>query len=187
MKKVAIFVSIAVGLFSFSMSGCMGNISNIEKISYDGLTLRVSANELNSRLQDLFPIISNLQYGSIELSNPKAILKKGSNRLTTGTAITYQNDNLPTQKGSLYISGSPYFDGQSGAIYLKRPKIEKMQFNGVDLFDFVKKPIVDALQPQIDQIFETHPIYQLDRSKLQNKFIKNVYIDDGALLITFGF
>jgi len=173
-------------LVTISFTGCIQNIQNIQDISSNSLTMRIPATKLNSRLQDLFPIISNLQYGSIELSNPKAILKKGSDRITAGTTITYINDNLPTQKGVIYISGSPYLDARTGEIFLRSPKIEKMQFNGVDLFDYVKKPIVDALTPTIDNLFATHPIYTLDMSNFQNSFIKKLYIEDGSLLITFG-
>jgi len=167
-------------------SGCVQNIQNIQSISSKGVTLRIPAYELNSHMQDLFPIISNLQYGSIELSNPKAILKKGSNKIIAGTSISYQNDNLPTQTGKLYISGSPYFDAVSGDIYLHSPKIEKLSFNGIDLFDYVKKPIIEAIQPNIDNIFAQYPIYKIDRSSFANSFIKDLYIEDGSLLVTFG-
>ena len=181
MKKILFLFLVAV-----SFTGCIQNIQNIQDISANSLTIRIPATKLNSRLQDLFPIISNLQYGSIELSNPNAILKKGSDRMTAGTTISYSNDNLPTQKGLLYISGSPYLNGETGEIFLQRPKIEKLQFNGVDLFDYVKQPIIDALTPTIDNLFATHPIYKLDMSKAQNSFIKKLYIEDGSLLVTFG-
>ncbi len=183
MKKLLTFLLFISPLFFMA---CSNTIQNIENISSKGITVRVSADELSSRLQDSFPIIKNLPYGEIELTNPKAILKKGTDRIVTGTTVRYENDNLPEQQGSLYISGAPYFDAKTGEIFLRSPKIEQMRFNGVDLFDYVKQPLVDALQPTIDQIFAQHPIYQVDRSSLTNSFIKNIYVDDGALLITFG-
>jgi len=184
MKKF-LLISILATSIPF-LTSCSNVVQNIENVSAKGLTLRVSADELSSRLEDDFPIVKNLPYGEVELTNPKAILKKGSDRIVTGTTIKYENDNLPEQKGSLYISGSPYFDASTGNIFLRSPKIEKMSFNGVDLFDYVKKPIIDALQPVIDNIFLQHPIYKVDRSSIANSFIKSVSVDNGALLITFG-
>ncbi len=183
MKKFLAFIFVVSTIL---FSGCIGNVQNIENISANGVTLRISANELSSRLEDSFPIIQNLQYGTVELTNPKAILKKGSDRIVAGTTISYENDNLPLQKGELYISGSPYFNAQTGEIFLRSPKIEKLGFNGVDLFDYVKKPIVDALQPAIDNVFAQNPIYKIDSSSIQNSFIKNIQVDDGSLLVTFG-
>jgi hypothetical protein len=180
MKRLLMIVAL---LSPFIFTGC---IQNIQNVSANGVTLRVSADELSSTLQDSFPVIQNFQYGSIELSDPKAILKKGSDRMITGTTIAYSNDLIPEQKGSLYISGSPFFNAQTGEIFLKAPKIEKMEFNGYNLFDYVQKPLIDALQPAINSLFAQNPIYRVDRSSIQSSFIKNVTVSDGALLVTFG-
>ena len=167
----------------FVLTGC---IQNIQDVSANGLTLRVSADQISSTLQDSFPVIQNFQYGSVELSDPQAILKQGSDRMVTGTTIAYSNDLIPEQKGALYISGSPFFNAQSGEIFLRAPKIEKMEFNGYNLFDYVQKPLVDALQPVINNLFAQNPIYRIDKSSISNSFIKNVAVSDGALLVTFG-
>ncbi len=184
MRKYFLFIGVIVTIW---MTGCVQNIQNIENISSKGVTLRVSEDELSSRLEDIFPIVDNLPYGEIELTHPKAILKKGSNRVIAGTTVSYSNDVLAEQQGSLYLSGAPFFNAQTGEIFLRAPKIEQMKFNGVDLFDYVKKPLIDALQPMINELFAKNPIYVVDRSKFMNSFIKNVSVDDGSLLITFGF
>jgi len=180
MKRLLITVAL---LSPFVFTGC---IQNIQNVSANGITLRVSANQISSTLQDSFPVIQNFQYGSVELSDPQAILKEGSDRMVTGTTIAYSNDLIPEQKGALYISGSPSFNAQTGEIYLKAPKIEKMEFNGYNLFDYVQKPLIDALQPVINNLFAQNPVYRVDKSSIQNSFIKNIAVSDGALLITFG-
>ena len=177
MKKFTIMITLLASLF---LTGC------IQDISQNGLTVRIPASTVTSALEGQFPIKQSFAYGNVELSNPKALLTRGSNRVVTGTSIGFSNAFIPEQKGSLYVSGVPYFDAQSGAVYLREPMIDKLDFNGYNLSSMISGPLKNAIIPIINQIFRTTPIYKVNRSSLQGSFVKNVVVDNGELLVTFG-
>jgi hypothetical protein len=177
MKKFSLLV-ILITLLSFS--GCIQNVSPT------GLTVRIPASSVTNALEQQFPIKQSFAYGDVELSSPKALLKRGSNRVVTGTSIGFSNALIPKQKGALYVSGIPYFDAQSGAVYLREPMIDKLEFNGYKLSSMIQGPLKSAIVPIINEIFRTTPIYKVNRSSLQGSFVKNVTVDNGELLVTFG-
>jgi len=177
MKKT---MTILLFIATLSLTGCIQNISQ------NGLTVRVPAATVTSALEEQFPIKQSFSYGNVELSNPKALLTRGSNRVMTGTSIGFSNFLIPKQNGSLYVSGVPYFDAQSGAVYLREPMIEKLEFNGYKLSSIVQGPLKNALIPIINEVFRQTPIYKINRSSLQGSFVKNVVVDNGELLVTFG-
>ncbi len=177
MKKI---YATTVLLFTTLFTGC------IKDISPQGLTISVPASSVTRSLQQQFPITQSFTFGKIHLTDPKAILKKGSNRVLTGTSIGYSSSLIPMQKGSLYLSGVPYFDARSGSIFLREPKIEKLSFNQYNLSSFIQGPMQQALLPIVNEIFRKTPIYKIDKSSIQGSFLKNVYISNGELLITFG-
>lgn len=177
MKKLTIMIVLLASLF---FTGCIQNISS------NGLTVRVPASTVTSSLEKQFPIRQSLQYGNVELSNPKALLTRGSNRVVTGTTIGFSNALIPKQSGALYVSGVPFYDAQTGSIYLREPMIDKLEFNGYKLSDYLQGPLKSAIVPIINEVFRTTPIYKVNRSSLQGSFVKNVVVDNGELLVTFG-
>ncbi len=178
MQKLFIMIALFTTLL---FTGCIQNISP------NGLTVRVPASTVTSSLEKQFPIKQSLQYGDVELSNPKALLTRGSNRVVTGTSIGFSSALIPKQTGKLYVSGIPSFDAQTGNIYLKEPMIDKLEFNGYKLSDYLQGPLKSAIIPIINELFRTTPIYTVNRSSLQGSFVKNVVVDNGELLVTFGF
>ena len=178
MKKPIIMMML---LASFLFTGCIQNISS------QGLTVRIPASDITTALENQFPVKQSFQYGDVELTNPKAMLTRGSDRITTGTSIGFSNALIPKQTGSLYLSGVPFYDAQSGSIYLREPMIDKLEFNGYKLSDYLQGPLKSAIMPLINQIFQSTPIYKIDRSSMQGSFVKNVVVDNGELLVTFGF
>ncbi|HIP46874.1 MAG TPA: DUF1439 domain-containing protein [Campylobacterales bacterium] len=177
MKKLSIMIAFISTLL---LTGCVQNISP------NGLTVRIPASTVTSALEQQFPIKQSFAYGDVELSNPKALLTRGSNRVMTGTSIGFSNALFPMQRGSLYVSGIPYFDAQNGAVYLREPMIDKLEFNGYKLSSFLQGPLQNALIPIINEVFRNTPIYRVNRSSLQGSFVKNVVVDNGELLVTFG-
>ncbi len=177
MKK---FYAITLLLFTLLFTGC------IKDISPQGLTISIPASTVTSSLQRQFPITQSFTFGKVHLSDPQAILKQGSDRVVTGTSLGYSSSLIPMQKGSLYVSGIPYFDARSGNIFLKEPKIEKLSFNQYKLSSFLQGPMQEAILPLINEIFRKTPIYKVDKSSFQGSFLKNVYVSNGELLVTFG-
>jgi hypothetical protein len=177
MKKI---YTTTILIFTILFTGC------IKDISPQGLTISIPASTVTESLQQQFPITQSFTFGKIHLTDPQAILKQGSNRVLTGTSIGYSSSLIPMQKGSLYLSGVPYFDARSGNIFLREPKIEKLSFNQYKLSSFIQGPMQQAILPIINEIFRKTPIYRINKSSIQSSFLKNIYVSNGELLVTFG-
>lgn len=167
-------------LLTLFFSGC------VHSINQQGLTIRVPASQITQSLEQQFPVSQNFQYGKVTLQNPKALLHSGSDRVQAGTTISFSNALIPTQSGSLMISGKPIFDAKTGAVYLTQPNIDKLEFNGYKLASFMQGPLKDAIMPLINEVFKTRPIYRLNQNSLQSAFVKNIRVSNGELLLTFG-
>lgn len=175
MKKNILLVFLVL-LFS----GC------VHSINQQGLTIRIPASQITASLEQQFPVSQNFQYGTVTLQNPKALLHAGSDRVQAGTTIGFSNALIPTQSGSLMISGKPIFDAKTGAIYLTQPNIDRLEFNGYKLASFMKGSLKDAVMPLINEVFRTRPIYRLEKNSLQSAFVRDIRVSNGTLLLTFG-
>jgi hypothetical protein len=167
-------------IITFLFSGCVQNISQ------QGITIKIPAYKITQSLEQQFPIHQNLQYGKVTLQNPKALLKAGSDRVQAGTTIGFSAPFIPAQTGSLLVSGKPIFDAKSGAIYLTKPNIDNLEFNGYKLSSMVQGPLKDAIIPIINEVFRSRPIYRLNKNSIQSMFVNNIQVSNGELLITFG-
>jgi len=173
-------IKLVILLFSLLLSGC------IHSINQQGLTIKIPASQITQSLEQQFPVAQNFQYGKITLKNPKALLHAGSDRVQAGTTIGFSNALIPTQNGTLLISGKPIFDAKTGAIYLTRPNIDRLEFNGYKLASYIQGPLKDAIMPLINEVFRTRPIYRLNKNSIQSMFVNNIKVSNGELLVTFG-
>ncbi len=162
------------------LSGC------VHSINQQGFTIKIPSSQITQSLENQFPISENFQYGKVTLKNPKALLHEGSDRVQAGTTISFSSPLIPTQTGSLFISGKPIFDTKTGAIYLTKPNIDKLEFNGYELASFLQGPLKEAVLPLINEIFQTRPIYRLDQNSIANSFVNDIRVNNGELLVTFG-
>ena len=174
------FFSIVIIVFSLFSVGC------VKQISPTGMTVAVPASKITESLQREFPVRQKTAYGTVTLSDPKAFIQSGSDRLTAGATVHFSNPLIAEQTGSVYVSGKPRFDAKSGNIYLDAPKIEKLNFNGYSLNTFITPEVMQQVQPYIDMLFQRIPVYRLDRNTLRGSFVKDVSVANGSLLVTFG-
>lgn len=174
------FIHVCIISMMLFFSGC------VHSINQQGLTISIPASKITESLASGFPVQQNFQYGTLTLKDPKAMLQAGSDKVTAGTSIDLSSPLIPTQSGSLYVSGKPYFDAQSGAIYLHNPDIETLDFNGYKLASMIQGPLKEAIMPLINEVFRTNPIYRLDQNSLQNHFVNDIRVNNGELLVTFG-
>jgi len=174
------YLSGFVLLLALLFTGC------IKDINPNGMTVVIPASKLTQSLQQQFPVTENTNYGKVTLKNPKALLQKGSDRITAGATLLFSNALIPEQKGSIYVSGKPWFDAKTGSVYLNEPNIEKLDFNGYKLGNFFNGSAANQLKPIINEVFRKIPVYRINRNSIQGSFVKNVRVEDGNLLLTFG-
>ena len=158
----------------------------IKKFDSDGLTLKIEENELNNFSQQ-FPIRQNFVFANIELLKPHLFIKEGTNKLSANINLNISAILVPNSNGTLLFSGTPYFDKEKSAIFLKDIELDELKMTNVNIDKTILNTIVANAKPVIDNIFNTIPVYKIDKSSFKGSFVKDVKIEDSELLVTFGF
>ena len=167
-------------LFAFVFfSGC------IKKLDSDGLTLKIQESELNNFSQE-FPINQDFVFANVQLQKPHIFVKDGTNRLAASINMSFSTIFLPSSDGTFSISGTPYFDRENSAIYLKNIQMEDLKLTNVTIDKNIVNALVVNTKPIIDNVFNTIPIYKIDKSSFKGSFINDIKIENSELLVTFG-
>ncbi len=174
------FQILLVLVFLVLSTGC------IKKFDTDGLTLRIEENQLNNFSQE-FPIRQNFVFANIELLKPHLFIKEGTNRLSATINLNISAIFIPNSNGTFLLSGVPYFDKEKSAIFLKDIELDELKMTNVNIDKNLLNTIVANTKPIIDNIFNTIPIYKIEKSSFKGSFVKDVKIEDSELLVTFGF
>ena len=65
--------------------------------------------------------------------------------------------------------------------------MEDLKMTNVNIDKTLLSTVVANTKPIIDNIFNTIPIYKIDKSSFKGSFVKDVKIENSELLVTFGF
>jgi hypothetical protein len=176
-KKIQILLVLFTFLF---FTAC------IKKFDSEGLTLKIEENELNNFSQE-FPIRQNFVFANIELLKPHLFIKEGTNKLSANINLNISAILVPSSNGTLLFSGTPYFDKEKSAIFLKDIELDDLNMTNVNIDKTILSTIVANSKPIIDNIFNTISVYKIDKSSFKGSFVKDVKIEDSELLVTFSF
>jgi hypothetical protein len=61
-----------------------------------------------------------------------------------------------------------------------------LKFTNIEIDKNFVNTLVSNTKPVIDDIFNTIPIYEVDKSSFKGSLIKDIKIEDSQLLVTFG-
>lgn len=173
-------IQLLLVLFSFIfLTGC------IKKLDSNGLTLKIEESELNNFSQE-FPINQDFVFANVQLQKPHIFVKDGTNRLAASINMSFSTIFLPSSDGTFSISGTPYFDRENSAIYLKNIQMEDLKLTNVTIDKNIVNALVVNTKPIIDNVFNTIPIYKIDKSSFKGSFINDIKIENSELLVTFG-
>ena len=168
-------LTILLSLFLFS--AC------VKKLDGDGLTLQIQESQLNDFSQE-FPIRQNFIFANIELLKPHLFVNE--NKLKANLNLNFSAIFVPKTEGTFVLSGVPYFDKEKSAIFLKDIQIEELKFTNIEIDKNFVNTLVSNTKPVIDDIFNTIPIYEVDKSSFKGSLMKDIKIEDSQLLVTFG-
>jgi len=174
-KAHILFILSLIVLFS----GCVRNIDS------DGLTLKVDEKELNSSTSKDFPIEKSFVIANVEVNKPNIFIKE-EDRISASLDMVLNMVFLPTSKGSIEISGKPYFDKEKSAIFLKHVEVDELNFTNKDVSRVINKTLFSSLKPLVDEIFKTMPIYTIPKNSFRGSFVKDIKVQNKELLVTFG-
>ena len=157
----------------------------VKNLDSNGLTLKIEESELNNFSQE-FPINQDFVFANVQLQKPHIFVKDGTNRLAASINMSFSTIFLPSSDGTFSISGTPYFDRENSAIYLKNIQMEDLKLTNVTIDKNIVNALVVNTKPIIDNVFNTIPIYKIDKSSFKGSFINDIKIENSELLVTFG-
>ncbi len=175
MKKI-LLLNLILTIFLFSCA----------QKSLTSYTVEIPSSAINKYLQKEFPVKKDLPVGEIIVKDPQANIENNENRLKLGSTISLKVPFIPEQTGKIYISGNIAFDQQKKELYLIDPKLENLSFNNQSLTKYLPSNIKNVLSQAITDIFKQIPIYKINDKSISGKFIKDIRIENGKLLLTFG-
>lgn len=176
LKKSHLLFIIALTLL---FTGC------VKSLNTDGLTLKLDSSELNSHASDKFPIQKSFVVANIEVDKPNIYIKE-DDKISASLDMVLNAILLPTTKGSIKISGKPYFDKEESAIFLRHVEVENLDFSNKDISKVVNKTLLSSIKPLVDEIFKTIPIYKIPKNSFRGSFVKDIKVENQELLVTFG-
>jgi len=174
-KSQILFVLALLVLFT----GC------VKSLNTDGLTLKLDANELNNSASDKFPIEKSFVVANIEVDKPNIYIKE-DDKISASLDMVLNAILIPSTKGSIKISGKPYFNKEESAIFLKHVEVEKLDFSDKQLSQVLNTTLLSSLKPLVDEIFKTIPIYKIPKNSFRGSFVKDIKVENKELLVTFG-
>lgn len=157
----------------------------VKSLNTDGLTLKLDERELTSSVSEKFPIEKSFVVANIEVDKPNIYIKE-DDKISASLDMILNAILMPTTKGSIKVSGKPYFDKEESAIFLKHVEVEELDFSNKDITQVVNKTLLSSIKPLVDEIFKTIPIYKIPKNSFRGSFVRDIKVENKELLVTFG-
>ncbi len=154
--------------------------------SLTSYSVEIPSSAINGYLKKEFPVEKKLPVGKLIVKYPKASIDDKNDRIKIGSTIALKVPFIPEQTGKIYVSGNIAFDQQKKELYLIDPKLEDLSFNNQSLTKHLPSNIKGILSDVITEIFKQTPIYKIDEKSIKGKFLKDIKIENGKLLLVFG-
>lgn len=155
-------------------------------------TIVLTEAEIQTKLDAAFPITRSYLGGvEVTLSNPRAVLPEGSNRIIF-TLTASVNLSLGKKKRTLHgtatVASGLRYDSKEHAFYLNEPKLEALEIQGIPVTH--TKLVNKAASAVAKRHIESLRIYTLRRDELKQAaarvVLKELVARDGQLIIKLG-
>ena len=159
--------------------------------SWNEVTVRISEEQLQERLNNKFPITKTYRpFGTVTYDNPRISLRRTGERVEFGLDIRL--DSVKVNGNSLHASVLMLvlvtYDSEEQALFLTEPHLEQLILNGEQQQD---AQALEALyMPAVKKLLKRKPIYRFkDQGALEaiaGKVIKDVRVRGGCLEFVCG-
>ncbi len=161
-------------------------LSSCAQKSLTSYTVEIPDSAINNYLKKEFPVTQKLKIGKLIIKDPKANIDDKSNKLKLGSTLVLKIPFVPEQTGKIYVAGNIAFDQQKKELYLINPTIENLSFNNQNISKYLPSNTKSMLAQVVEEVFKQTPIYKINDRSISGKFIKDIKIQNGKLLLTFG-
>ncbi len=142
--------------------------------------LTISELELNRKLQQNFPVEKEVYLSKIKLDNPKLKLL-GNNKGEIAFDLTLKPPIGKNIRGTIDAIGKFKFNPGTKTLYLVDLKVEKVTINRTNILTESIKNLVSIV---FKSLLKEVPVYRFKGEKA--RFIKNVNVEKGKVVITLG-
>lgn len=178
MKKVLIKVFLLFTLLS--VFSCIEGGKNL------GFTVTISPEQLNSYLKKEFPISHKLKLGEITLKDPEIASIDKNEKINIGISFDYKVPLLPSINGKFLVAGGIKYNPKEKAIFLKNPEVKDFTVLNKRVPSLLSAESRRLMNDVVSLVFEKIPVYRFSEKNLYGKFIKDIKVQDGKLLVRFG-
>ncbi len=154
-------------------------------------TIELTQERLQAELDRRFPIEKGEALVHVTLSEPKVMLREGSDRISFGVTATLNvrlNKEPKPLGGQSTITTGLRYDPDQGAFFLDGPMLDDLSVRGVPI-KYVGLASRLAVQ-LLDAHFRRWPVYTLKpdqfKQALARLVLKNVVVKSGRVIVTLG-
>ncbi|MCC6333504.1 MAG: DUF1439 domain-containing protein [Myxococcales bacterium] len=146
------------------------------------LRVTLTAAEIERELSRSFPVTREYSVLSVELSNPKVVLKPGSDRIglkldaTAGVAIL-------KARGTVSVEGRLRYEAEPRLFYLDDPQVVALQLPGLP--ETQQQQVLDTINVAVRAALPTVPIHRLEQGN-GKYFLRAVKVEDGRVIAELG-
>ncbi len=149
------------------------------------MTITLSKDDLQRRLDRMFPVTREETITSVTLSQPAVLLKQGSDRIGLRVRI----DGLFAQEfkasGVAALDGKLRFNGKSGEFYLDDPQLRELTVQ--DAVPVYQEFLRHSAQVGLSELLAQQPVYVLgqmgESKRILGSELKGVTVEDGRVLL----
>ncbi len=161
-------------------------ISCVRQESLTSYSVEITPNMIDNYLKKEFPIEKKLKIGKLILKDPEAQIEQKEDKVKLGTTIVLKLPFVSKQTGKVYISGKVAFNQKTKELYLVNPSIEKLVLNNSNILKYLPSEGKQMISDVVKEVLSQVPIYKVDDKSITGKLVKDIKIQNGKLLITFG-
>ncbi len=146
----------------------------------------LSPQMINAFLKKQFPISEQLKVGRITLKDPEVASIDENEKINLGLGFDYKIPLLPAVDGKVLVAGGIRYNPEKLAIYLKDPEIKDLEIMKKNLPSLLSAETKRILNSVVSAVFNQIPIYRFDPNSIYGRFIKDVRIENGKIVVRFG-
>ncbi len=147
------------------------------------LTIQLSREELQRRLDTSFPVDKQLPFTRIVLEHPRVVLTNGSDRIGVGLDVRADIPFVGSRSGSLTASGELDYRREQKAFFLRNAKLDQLAIQGLgpDQVGLLKSPLETLLAGALTAF----PLYEFKSRNVgevtAEHVLQRVYVKNGAV------
>ena len=154
-------------------------------------TITLSAADIQSALQNKFPVDKKELIFTARFSDPTAKIDATSGRVTLGILLKVSSFGATLATGKGEATGELRYEPKTGEFFLESPEVTIDDLDLVRLAERDKPKATKMLEQGLQEYFAKMPIYRLDdkdsKFVFARRVLKSMKVQDGKLEIELGF